>query len=241
MINKKNSIAIITACIILGILLSLQYKTINDLFTTRYLPSQRNNEFASKINDVRKNNKELKEKIDKLEQKIARYEKNASKDNPQIAALRNKLNNYKMFIGKINVKGPGIVINIEVVKNDGYYEISPIVTHYDYIEDVISVLNISGVEAISINDLRYNNFTEILRVGDHLNINGTPLGPPIEIKAIGNPYILNTSLNSEGSPLKYFIKNDKYKVTIKKEKNIIIPEYKKIIEYRYAQPDNNNF
>ena len=59
---------------------------------------------------------------------------------------------------------------------------------------MISVLNAADAEAISINDQRYTSHTEIVRAGNHIEINGVSTNSPIIIKAIGNADTLESAL-----------------------------------------------
>ena len=89
--------------------------------------------------------------------------------------------------GYVDLQGPGVIIEIYDPPVDVQYGIEySIVDDIDLILQTISVLNAAQAEAISINDQRYTAYTEIVRAGDHIEVNGVSINSPIVIKAIGD-------------------------------------------------------
>jgi uncharacterized protein YlxW (UPF0749 family) len=68
----------------------------------------------------------------------------------------------------------------------------------EILHDVISYLNVADAEAIEINGERYTSRSEILKVGEHINVNGFSIGSPIVIRAIGDPDKLAAALELKG-------------------------------------------
>src|SRR5690606_27447638 len=110
-----------------------------------------------------------------------------------------------------------------------------IVDDIDLILQTISVLNAAQAEAISINDQRYTSFTEVVRAADHIEINGVSINSPIVIKAIGDLETLESALSIKRGivwTLRYY----NYEVNLRKENNIKIPKYRKLVEFVYSKP-----
>ncbi len=141
-----------------------------------------------------------------------------------------------MLAGYIDVKGPGIVLEINDPPSDlEYSESYGVVDQLDLILQIISILNSADAEAISINDNRYTSFTEIVRAGDHIEINGVSTNSPLVIKAIGNPNTLESALAIKRG-IVWQLKSYNYMIHLTQDKEILIPKYRKNKEFKYSSP-----
>lgn len=234
----KSKIAFTLVCVILGIILAIQFKTVNETVGNGILPTKSAQQLALELKKLKDEKEKLLEELSSLESKVKQYEKNAAEENVYIKNLMKELQKYRMFGGYEPVKGPGII----VIVNDPPIEVqfgddtSIIVNNYDFLLEIISNLNAAGAEAISVNEQRYTGFTEIVPAGNHLEINGVSYGPPFIIKAIGEPKILESALRLKGGVIWYMENLFNLDVQIKEEKNIEIPRYTRINEFKYAKP-----
>lgn len=234
----KSKIAFALVCVILGIILAIQFKTVNETVGNGILPTKSAQQLALELKKLKDEKEKLLEELSSLESKVKQYEKNAAEENVYIKNLMKELQKYRMFGGYEPVKGPGIII----IVNDPPIEVqfgddtSIIVNNYDFLLEIISNLNAAGAEAISVNEQRYTGFTEIVPAGNHLEINGVSYGPPFIIKAIGEPKILESALRLKGGVIWYMENLFNLDVQIKEEKNIEIPRYTRINEFKYAKP-----
>lgn len=246
--NLKSKFAIGIVCIILGIILTIQYKTVNKTVGKGYLPTQKSKELSLELKKLQDKKEKLNNELSNLESRIKKYEDEASEENVYINELKKELEKYKIFAGYLDVKGPGIIITIDEPSVDIAYGddlsydngYSLIVEYYDYILTIISNLNIAEAEAISINDLRYTGFSELLSIGNHLSFNGISIGAPIEIKAIGNPEELESALIYKGGILDIMENELDFRINIRRQENIKIPGYKGLKELRYIKPVKKN-
>ncbi len=196
----KSKIAFVLVCVILGIIIAIQFKTVNETVGSGILPTKSAQQLTLELKKLKDEKEKLLEELNSLESKVKQYEKNAAEENVYIKNLMKELQRYRMFGGYEPVKGPGII----VVVNDPPIEVqfgddtSIIVNNYDFLLEIVSNLNAAGAEAISINEQRYTGFTEIVPAGNHLEINGVSYGPPFIIKAIGEPKILESALRLKG-------------------------------------------
>src|SRR5690606_10077263 len=153
-----------------------------------------------------------------------------------IENLYKDLEKYRILSGYVDLEGPGIILEIQDPPVDVQYGIEySIVDDLDLILQTISVLNAAQAEAISINDQRYTAYTEIVRAGDHIEVNGVSINSPIVIKAIGDPETLESALSIKRGVVWTFRYYD-YTVNLIKDDNIRIPKYRKLIEFVYSQP-----
>lgn len=234
--KSKGKISIILVSLFLGIILAIQFKTVSKTVGDDVLPTQRSQQLANELKKVQDEKEVLEKELEDIENKIKKYEKGEADKSVYAESLYKDLEKYRMLAGYLDVEGPGIVLEINDPPMDVQFgEEYSIVDHLDLILQIVSILNSSEAEAISINDQRYTAYTEIVRAGDHIEINGVSIGAPIEIKAIGDPDLLESALSFKYGVIWYLESYD-YLVQIKKEKNISIPKYRKVQEFIYAQP-----
>ncbi len=91
------------------------------------------------------------------------------------------------------------------------------------------------MEAISINGQRYTNYTEIVPVLEHINVNGVAMVLPLEIKAIGNSRTIDASLNFVGGIVMQ-LNNIGYTIETEESQEVFIHRYDGEKQFRYAVP-----
>lgn len=202
-------------CIILGIMLAWQYKSIvnnNRKETTKYarLESVRDELLAQKDQneDLRKRNEELQKRLTELE--------NSQGNSSQLEKnLEAELERVRLIAGLSDVEGPGLVIKVEYVGKDTVRE--------NAILRLINELKAAEAQAISIEGERIVAMSEIKRGGDYIVVNGKQMVSPFTIKAIADPKKLENSLTMIGGIVEELQIYD-MKVTIEKKDNIVIPK-----------------
>ena len=236
--NIKVQLLIGLVSIFLGIVIAIQFKSIQDNYIGSLVPIQKAQGLAAELKKVRAEKEELLKEISSLESKINEIEESAAKEDVLIRNIMSELDKYKMASGLKAVKGPGVVITIDdpPAEDDFTQEFSVIMYNYDLLLSLINKLNDAGAEAISINEQRIIATTEISLAGNNVNINSIPTAPPFEIKAIGNPDTLDSTVNIRFGIIEQMKKSFKLQITVQKEDEIVIPRYKEVIKYRYATP-----
>lgn len=234
--KKKGTLVITIVSILLGTVLSLQIKTVSNTIGDEVLPTQRAQQLALELKKVQEERDAAVKALNEAEIKIAQYEKGEADNNIYVENLYKDLEKYRALAGYVDLEGPGIILEIEDPPMDVQYGIEySIVDDLDLILQTVSVLNAAQAEAISINDQRYTAYTEIVRAGDHIEINGVSINSPIVIKAIGDPDTLESALSIKRGivwTLRYY----DYTVNLVKDQNVKIPKYRKLIEFVYSQP-----
>lgn len=234
--KKKELFVLVAVSIFLGIILSIQLKTVNRTVGDGILPTQRAQQLAAELKKTQAEMETYENTIAELEFKIEQYEKVEIDKNIYAENLYKDTVKYRMLSGYLDLTGDGIVLEIIDPHEDLQFgEGFTIVDELDVILQIVSILNAAGAEAISINDLRYTTYTEVVRAGNHIEINGVSTNSPIIIKAIGNPTILESALMLKGG-IVWELRRYNYIVHLSQEKDILIPKYKKIKEFKYAVP-----
>lgn len=234
--NYKNYIALFLVSAFLGIILSIQLRTVNQTIGKGILPMHRAQELATELKKVQNEKEAQLNMIDELEEKIKQYELNEVDKSVYAENLYNDTMKYRMLAGYLDLQGPGVVLEIndppvDLQFGDGF----TIVDDLELVLMVISVLNAAEAEAISINDHRYTSFTEIEKAGSHIEINGVSTSSPIIVKAIGDSQKLESALNLKGGIVS-LLRDYDYLVQVRKEPLINISKYKKIKELIYSSP-----
>lgn len=177
--------SIIVCSIILGLLISIQLKTI-DLENNGLSTSKRGEQLAVELKGLKAEEKNLSIEIENIKSKINEYRKNQGDTD-----LKSEIEKYEILSGYTNVEGNGIQIKIDEAKSDSS---KSIIYNYDLLLSVINKLNSAQANAISINDERVVFNTHFNLKGNELYMNETKINQPIIVKAIGNPDTMTSAL-----------------------------------------------
>ena len=232
---KEISVLVLVS-IFLGLILSMQFKTVSKSVGEGVLPVQRAQQLAVELKKVQTERESQSNRIIELEEKIKLYEKGEVDKDVYAENIYKDTLKYRMLAGYTDLTGPGIVLEINDPPVDLQYgEVYSIVDELDLILQIVSILNAAGAEAVSINEQRYTAYTEIERAGNHIEINGVSNSSPIIIKAIGNPDTLESALAIKRG-IVWTLRNYDYIVHLSQDKNITIPRYRKVKDFIYAVP-----
>ncbi len=229
----KNQLVIGIVFLVLGLMLTLQFKNIQNY--GGILSVQRAQELASELKDAKNQREALQQQVREYENRLRQYEESAARVSSVAEDMKKDLEKARLLAGLTDVEGPGIVVTLSEAQPNQEFNVFYI--HYDKLLRVLNELNAAGVEAVSINEQRVVATTEIRLAGSHININYQRFAPPFVFKAIGNPETLESALRLKGGiveELEYY----GILVNIKKEQNILIPRYSKVLEFKYAKPAN---
>lgn len=215
---KYKSLVVVS--LILGMLISIQIKTINsenDGMTT----TKKGEELAIDLKNLKKEKEELELEINNMKNFIEEYKLDKGDKK-----LKDEVHKYEVLAGYTDVSGEGIEIKISQNKNIS--QENDILYNYDLLLSMINKLNSAQANAISINGERivFNTYMNLKE--DSLYINDTKIELPITIKAIGNKDTLSSAIL-----IKYGIvwEMEKYynvSVEVNKKDNLQIRKYKKI-------------
>lgn len=234
--NLFSKSLIITVCVILGIIIAIQYKTVNTLVGPNFIPSQKNKELVNELSNLEKEKESLMNELKNLENEIRKHESKISKESDYVKELSKELDKYKMFTGYKEVEGKGVEIVINNPNSQDSYEYPiSIEEDYDFILKIINDLNGTGIEAIAINDLRHTLFSKMIKVGEDLSFNSKPISAPIKIKAIGSLGDIQSVLTLSNGTIDK-MESYGFEIEITEYDNIKIPRYFEIREFKYSKP-----
>lgn len=229
--KNKNIMAVIigAVCIILVGVMFAQFKTVEETDITG-IETAREAELQTMLSSWKTKYEEIEEKLQDTQTKIAEYEQKINSKEETSELLDEELEQTNLLVGKTNVVGEGIIITLR--DND---EKSIVASD---LRTLINELKLAGAEAISINDKRILNMTEIVDVNGRILINEEPTVSPYIVKAIGDQTYLSSALSLKNSGFVDSYTKLGKTVEMREEKNISILAYngsKNQMQFKYAK------
>ncbi len=220
---KQGQYSIALVCMILGIMLAVQFRSTQDLQSS--IPYQRLEDLTQRLAQTEKERDVLLKEVHKLREEIG------------AGILTPEMQLIKLGAGVVTVKGPGVVVTIDDSKRPTKPGENPnlYLIHDDDILRVINELRAAGCEAIAINDQRLIATSEIRCAGPTLSVNNTRYSPPYNITAIGDPQTLENALKMRGGVVET-LQFWGIQVSIKKQEQVVVPAYKGVFKFEHAKP-----
>ena len=208
----------------------MQFKIVNEADITS-IENMRKTELSTELANWKTRYNEVNKQYEETTVMIEEYKNNKESNEETSNLMDSELEQINMSLGKIDVKGEGILILINETDNE---EIENITS--DDLLLIVNALKLAGAEAISINDQRIINMSDIVFIdaAGIIRVNGERILAPYTIKAIGNSSYLESSLIGNGGVIDEMKKKDQ-DVTIHKENNITIPKYNDEITIKHME------
>lgn len=227
--SKSGQISIMAVCLVLGIMLAVQFK--NSQNSDINLRGTRSEEIVIKLNTVTQERDALAKEVISLREKIAHVQNN----DDATAGIQEELKKSNMAAGLVPVEGQGIVVTLNDSPRTVQIDEDPnaLIIHDKDILRVVNELKASGAEAISVNGERIMAMSEIRCAGTTILVNSNKIGPPFVIQAIGDPQMLESGLSIKGGiveELKYY----SLQVQIQKSERVKIPAYSGALKFNYS-------
>ena len=225
----KLAVAIVMfiVCITLVSVMLMQFKTVEETDITE-IENMRETELRTAISEWKTKYEEVETKLQDTNKKINEYS-DKIKNNEKVSELiSDELDESNMAVGKTDVYGEGVIVTLNDDEKD--------IFAWDLI-DLVNELKYAGAEAISINDIRIINTTDIfdLRSYTYLTVGQQRLQPPYVVKAIGNPDYLSSILNLKDSGFVDRYKNSGKSVKMETSKKVQIKKYNGEMTYKYMK------
>ncbi|MCT4621337.1 MAG: DUF881 domain-containing protein [Marinisporobacter sp.] len=227
---------ILMLCIVLGLLIALQFKNVKGQY--EYVPLKVIHNYKVLIESEKKEVENLKEMIKDQEEKIREYEKIKEEGGKFKEAMLEEVNKQKFSSGFTNVEGSGIILTLAdgTKELEDWQEPNDVLVHDKDVLRIINDLKVAGAEAISINGQRLLANSEINCAGHSIRINNQFFAQPFIIKAIGDPKKLEAALMAP-APEGYveILKFYGLYAEVNTVLNINIPKYSEEIDLRYLK------
>lgn len=210
---KRNYMSIIFIVFIIGLLIGILIKDYNKQVS---LYVNKDKFIKNEIKSTQKSIKVMGKEKEKIEKEIE-----ILKSKNQNSKVANQVNTLKEILGYIDVKGSGLLINIDAI-NDEMGNIANSIDYNKILLNIVNEIKVNGGEYVSINNQRLNQYSEISLAGNHININYTPIAQPYNINVIGDVDKLTDYINKKNTYLDSIGNNYQLRVETKIEKNITI-------------------
>lgn len=225
--NSKSKYVILSfVFLVFGFILAYTYsqssKDIPRIGTLTDRQYEKEEELRNKLVELQGENKDLQNELFIKQQKVLELEGALSKEEELFSELAKDLEKYRMYLGKVKVRGQGI----EVMLDDAGYKMSKgnindFIVHEHHVFQVVNELYIAGASAVAVNGQRINHDSYILCSGPVITVDGNQFAAPFIITAIGDAGVLESALTLSGGVRDQLV-NDNVVVTIEKKKEITL-------------------
>ena len=225
---KKGKIAmiitIVLACFALTLVMTMQFKIVNETDITS-IENMRETELQTELANWKTKYEEAEKQYEDTVSKIEEYQKTKESNDETSKVMDDELEQVNMSLG--------IVITIKDSDQEEANKISA-----SNLLIIVNALKLSGAEAISINDQRIINMSDIVDINSDyssfIKINGQRILSPYTIKAIGDPTYMESSLIGNGGVVDTMKKTGQ-DITIDKPNNVKILKYNGEIKTKYIE------
>ena len=235
--KKKGKITVtITiglSCLALSIIMFMQFKLVNETDITS-IENMREEELRAELGNWKEMYEEANSQYEQKSQTLQEYKEKAESDTETSALVNQELERVNLLLGKTDVEGEGITITMPDTTTDSEGNVLSITN--DDLNKIVNELKLAGAEAISINDERIINMSDIFMTNDNtlMLVNGQRIIAPYVIKAIGDQTYLESTLVGKGGSIDE-LKKQGYDISVEKSDKIKILKYNKEIDSKYMQ------
>ncbi len=214
-------------CFVLAYVMFMQFRTVEETNITQ-IENMRETQLSETLASWKEKYQETAEKLEETNIKLQEYKQKRESNQEASELLNKELTQARTIAGLTDVKGNGIIINYY----DEDTEIGK-VTNSNLIE-LVNELRLAGAEAISINDQRIVNMSDIININvegeDFILVNTKRVTSPYTIKAIGDQKYLESALTTK--TIGFVTRHPN--ATLEKRNNIVINKYSGDIKIKYA-------
>lgn len=242
-IEKDKLIMTITIgimCIIFVAFLFVQFRTVEKTDISG-IEEMRETELRESLAEWKKKYEEANEKLEETNNKIAEYKQKVETNQEASELLAQELEISNMILGKTDVEGEGLIITLTngVTKDTEDMEHTAEIVAQDLIQ-LVNELRYAGAEAISINDERVVNMTDIADISTrYIMMNNTRIQAPYTVKVIGDKKYLQSALNIKNGFVDLKTSEGKI-VTVEERNNVQILKYSGDMDIKYMENKEEN-
>lgn len=213
MIKKQYSAALTAICVILGVIIGVQYNTVKQQQMTT--EKQRLSEATAALNQLQTEHEALLKQNETLEKTLKDY---------QEGKFGTEMEQLLVFAGLTEISGTGVTVTMNDSSTRGGGDMNAYLVHAEDLLAVVNELNGAGAEAVSINGQRMVGKSAITCAGSIVMVNGVRVAAPFEIKAVGDPAVLDAALHFPGGVVDN-LSPWGIEINVRKEANVVVPAY----------------
>lgn len=224
--KNKGTFAIGFVCVLLGFLLTLQFKSVLKNGAQDTLQNERAENLWEDLNDEREKTDALRGQVAQYKEELDRFREEAATTGNYASFLLEELTKAELLAGMTDVKGEGV----EVTLRDG----TEYIIHDGDLLMVVNELRDAGAEALSLNGQRLLSTSEIRCAGSIVSVNNVRCAAPFIIKAIGNSETMYNALFLRGGVVDS-LNQWKIETSVEVKKDLVIEGYAGVVDFQYAQ------
>ena len=237
-ISKEKLVMSITigiSCFALMLVMFMQFKMVEQTDITA-IETMKESELKLELASWREKYNELSEKYDEVVAKIEEYKTERVSDAKTAELLEKELQQLNLALGKTDVVGEGIVIQLvdkkgEHLGDNAYVD----AINAENLLIIVNQLFSSGAEAISINGHRIISTSSIVDIGytEFIKVNGKRIPDnTYVINVIGNPDYLRSAVLGKGGHVDE-LKELGHETRVEDSKEVLIEKYNGEIKSKY--------
>lgn len=229
--KQKIYIAVIIGLVtmLLVAVMFAQFKTIEETDITG-IETAREAELRTMLSSWKEKYEETAQRLTETQNTIDEYKRTIESNEASSEILDQELEQTNLLLGKTDVVGNGVIVTL--TDNDAQ------TISADDLLVLVNELRLAGAEAISINDKRIVNMSEIVAVGDSILVNTERVTSPYVVKTIGDQTYLFSALSLKNSGFIDTHTSNGETVELVQQNNITIPAYsssRELMSLNYAK------
>ena len=230
--NGKNTMIFTMAivCFVFCMAMFMQFKVVEET-DIQNLETMRETELREQLATWKEKYEDINTQYEDTIAKRNEYIDKRESNQEASVVLDKELEQAKILSGQTNVKGQGVIVTL----SDNEDNIAGTVTS-THLLTLVNELRLAGAEAISINDQRVVNMTDIFAMEYIILVNNDLNGritDPYVVKAIGNQKHLESALVTK--KVGYVDQYSEINVNVETHNNITIEKYKGTINLKYLK------
>jgi len=225
--SKEKKVLILTIGIISFVLVCvmfMQFKVVQETDIAE-IESMREDELQEALSEWKEKYEETAAKLEDTKSKINEYKEKSKNSKETEELVKKELDEANIISGKTDVSGNGVKITL-TDNNEKEYTSKDLVS-------LINELKAAGAEAISINNERITNLTDIVDISNkYILVNSNKVSSPYTVLAIGDENYLKSALNIKNGYIDTKQKEG-YTISVESKNNIKINKYNKDFNLKY--------
>lgn len=229
----KVALTLGITALIVALAIVLQLRAVKE-YKSSNVEDLREDEIKTQIATYQSRYAEAQAQLEENQNKIEEYKAANDETEKSSTLLEKELSESEMLLGLTDVRGEGVIITLTDTDDAKYTS--------ENLRYLVNELKYAGAEAISINDNRVVNLTDIATINDSfiiMNNGEVRLNSPYVIKAIGDRKYLTSTLNMKNSGFVDLMKSNNLTVEVKEYDSITIGKYTGNLKSNYIKEEEN--
>ena len=222
MIKKHYSTALTVTCVVLGVIIGVQANTVKQQRVST--ENQRLSEAIVALNQMQAERDALLEQNKALEKTLKE------------GSFGAEMEELLAFAGLTEVTGTGVTVTMNDSSTRGGGDMNAYLVHAEDLLSVVNELNGAGAKAVSINGQRMVGQSAITCAGSIVMVNGVRVAAPFEIKAVGDPEVMDSALHFPGGVIDNLAPWG-IEISVRKETAVTVSAYTQTALFRETEEE----